>query len=77
MLGRRTKLAMRDSERYEAQAQLVLRMATRAESPAEKQVFLNIADGWKKLAEEAARNERQREPLRPREARSFNPKNGD
>lgn len=68
---------MRDSQRYEAQAQLVLRMAARAESPAERQVFLNIADGWKKLAEEAARNERQSEPARPHETRSFNPKNGD
>jgi hypothetical protein len=62
---------MRDSKRYEAQAELVLRMAARAESPAERQVFLNIADGWKKLAEEAGRNERQTENQRPREQRSF------
>ena len=48
---------MRDSERYEAQAQTVLRMAVRAGSPAEKQVYLNIAEGWRKLAAEAARNE--------------------
>jgi hypothetical protein len=65
---------MRDSRRYEAQAQMVLRMAARAESPAERQVFLNIADGWKKLAEEAARNERQSEANRPAEARSFSPR---
>ncbi|MDB5423449.1 MAG: hypothetical protein JWQ29_865 [Phenylobacterium sp.] len=48
---------MRDSERYEAQADTVLRMAARAESAAEKQVYLNIADGWRQLAAEAARNE--------------------
>jgi hypothetical protein len=65
---------MRDSKRYQAQAELVLRMAARAESPAERQVFLNIADGWKRLAEEAARNERQNEGARPPEPRSFNPK---
>jgi hypothetical protein len=65
---------MRDSQRYEAQAQLVLRMAARAESPAERQVFLNIADGWKRLAEEAARNERQSEAGRPPETRSFSPR---
>jgi len=68
---------MRDSKRYEAQAQLVLRMAARAESAAEKQVFLNIADGWKRLAEEAARNERQSESNRPAEGRSFSPKDRD
>jgi hypothetical protein len=64
---------MRDSRRYQAQAELVLRMAARAESPAERQVFLNIADGWKRLAEEADRNERQSEGARPPEPRSFNP----
>jgi hypothetical protein len=68
---------MRDSQRYEAQAQLVLRMAARAESTAERQVFLNIADGWKKLAEEAARNERRRGEVRPPETRSFHPKDDD
>jgi hypothetical protein len=58
---------MRDSERYEAQAQTVLRMAGRAGSPAEKQVYLNIADGWRRLAAEAARNEDRVGP----EQRSF------
>jgi len=48
---------MRDSERYEAQAVTVLRMAARAESAAEKHVYQNIADGWRRLAAEAARNE--------------------
>ena len=61
---------MRDSQRYQVQAETVLRMAARAGSPAEKQVYLNIADGWKRLAAEAARNE-QRE--RPQEPRSFQP----
>ena len=53
---------MRDSERYEAQAQMVLRMAGRAGSSAEKQVYQNIAEGWRKLAAEAARNEDRIEP---------------
>ncbi|MGZ3376013.1 MAG: hypothetical protein ACXU8S_05390 [Phenylobacterium sp.] len=60
---------MRDSERYDAQADAVFRMAARAESPAEKQVYLSIAEGWRKLAAEAARNERQTN--RPPEPRSF------
>jgi len=58
---------MRDSERYEAQAQAVLRMAARAGSPAEKDVYMNIADGWRRLAAEAARNEHRIDP----EERSF------
>jgi len=58
---------MRDSERYEAQATTVMRMAARAESADEKQVYLNIADGWRKLAAEAARNEERVGP----EQRSF------
>lgn len=66
---------MRDSERYRAQADSVLRMAARADSAAEKQVYLNIADGWKRLAAEAARNERQ--DLRPAEPRSFDSGNGE
>lgn len=64
---------MRDSERYEAQAQTVLRMAARAGSPAEKEVYLNIADGWRRLAAEAARNEHRIGP----EARSFSDKTKD
>lgn len=50
---------MRDSERYLAQADAVARLAVRADSPAEKEVYLNIAEGWRKLAAEAMRNERQ------------------
>jgi len=60
---------MRDSERYQAQAETVLRLAARADSAGEKQVYLSIADGWKRLAAEAARNERQ--GARPPEPRSF------
>jgi len=56
---------MRDSERYLAQAEVVIRMAAHAESEAEKSVYLTIADGWRKLAAEVQRNER------PPEARSF------
>ncbi|MFI4964565.1 MAG: hypothetical protein ACHP9T_04275 [Caulobacterales bacterium] len=66
---------MHDSERYEAQADAVLRMAARAESPAERQVCLDIAEGWRKLAAEAARNERRGE--RPPEPRSFDSEMGE
>jgi hypothetical protein len=45
-------------------------MAAKAGSAAEKQVYLNIADGWTRLAAEAARNERR---ARPPEQRSFKP----
>jgi hypothetical protein len=64
---------MRDSERYMAQAEAVLRMASRAGSPAEREVYTTIAEGWRKLAGEAQRNER-REPSTSRivpEPRSF------
>jgi len=60
---------MRDSEPYQAQAETVLRMAARANSPAEQQVYQRIADGWKRLAAEAARNEQR--DVRPFEPRSF------
>lgn len=49
---------MRDSERYMAQAEAVLRMAGRAASGAERQIYESIAEGWRKLAQEAGRNER-------------------
>jgi hypothetical protein len=64
---------MRDSERYLAQAEAVTRMAARSASPAEKEVYLNIAEGWRKLAAEVSRNERPHEPLGAlrEEARSF------
>jgi hypothetical protein len=50
---------MRDSERYMAQAEAVMRMASRAGSPAERDVYETIAEGWRKLALEAKRNERR------------------
>jgi hypothetical protein len=59
---------MKDSERYLAQAETVMRMAARAESPAEKDVYLTIAEGWRRLAAEVQRNEVQNED------RSFKPK---
>ena len=58
---------MRDSERYLIQAETVMKMAARAESPAERDVYLSIAEGWRKLAAEVQRNE---PPLEPR---SFKP----
>jgi hypothetical protein len=48
---------MKDSERYLAQAETVMRMAARAASPAEKEVYLTIAEGWRRLAAEVRRNE--------------------
>jgi len=54
---------MRDSERYIAQAESVLRMAARAANPAEREVYETIAEGWRKLAGEAKRNEQHDEPL--------------
>jgi hypothetical protein len=68
---------MRDSERYLAQADTVMRMATRADSPAEREVYLNIAEGWRRLAAEVLRNEPHRESeysTVEREARSFRPR---
>ena len=56
------------SDRYRMQAEVVMRLAAKAESPAEKEVYLSIADGWRKLAAEALRNERQD---RPPEKRTF------
>jgi len=62
---------MRDSERYEAQAEAVVRMAARAGSDAEKEVYLNIADGWRRLAAVVARNEERAEGNVAPEPRSF------
>jgi hypothetical protein len=53
------------------QAEVVMRLAAKADSPAEKHVYLSIADGWRKLAAEALRNERQDQPQAAREHRSF------
>ena len=48
-----------------------MRLAAKADSPAEKEVYLSIAEGWRKLAAEALRNERQDLPQSPKERRSF------
>jgi hypothetical protein len=56
---------MRDSVRYREQADTVLRLAAKATSRAEKDVYLSIAEGWRKLAAEAERNE-VRVPGEPR-----------
>ncbi|WP_293352281.1 hypothetical protein [Phenylobacterium sp.] len=48
-----------------------MRLAARADNPAEKDVYLSIAEGWRKLAAEALRNERQDLPQAAKERRSF------
>ncbi|HKP79530.1 MAG TPA: hypothetical protein VJU34_10440 [Phenylobacterium sp.] len=48
-----------------------MRLAAKADSPAEKEVYLSIAEGWRKLALEALRNERQDKPEAAKERRSF------
>jgi hypothetical protein len=55
------------SDRYRMQAEVVMRLAAKAGSSAEKDVYLQIAEGWRKLAAEALRNERQDLPRRPGE----------
>jgi hypothetical protein len=65
---------MRDSERYIAQAEAVMRMAARAASGPERKVYKTIAEGWRKLANEARRNERHDEPRIAPEMRSFRDK---
>lgn len=67
---------MRDSERYMAQADAVLRMAARAESPAEREVYETIADGWRKLAAEARRNEQHDESAWEADDRPFRQASG-
>ena len=64
---------MRDSERYMAQAEAVLMMANRAATPAERRVYETIAEGWRKLAAEARRNEQHDAKVTPitPEPRSF------
>lgn len=53
------------------QAEVVMRLAAKADSPAEKEVYISIAEGWRKLALEALRNERQDLPQAATERRSF------
>ena len=54
-----TPQSLSDSDRYRMQAEVVMRLAGKAESQAERDVYLSIAEGWRKLAAEALRNERQ------------------
>ena len=58
---------MTDGDRYRDQADAVLRLAAKATSAAEKDVYLSIAEGWCRLAVEAERTARRRPP----EPRSF------
>ena len=53
-----------------------MRLAANAESPAEKEVYLSIAEGWRKLAAEALRHEKQ-ESEAPRERRTFRDDDAD
>ena len=55
---------MRDSELYMAQSEAVTRMARRAASAAEREVYETIANGWRKLAREARRNEQHEAVVR-------------
>ncbi len=48
-----------------------MRLAAKAGSQTEKDVYLQIAEGWRKLALEALRNERQDMPRAAGEQRSF------
>lgn len=48
-----------------------MRLAAKAGSAAEKDVYLSIAEGWRKLAAEALRNERQDVPRAASEPRTF------
>ena len=59
------------SDRYRMNAEVVMRLAAKSGSPAEKEVYLQIAAGWRKLAAEALRNERQDLPRVADEDRSF------
>jgi hypothetical protein len=50
---------LNSSDRYRMQAEVVMRLAAKAESTMEQELYLSIAEGWRKLAAEALRNERQ------------------
>ncbi|MDB5420016.1 MAG: hypothetical protein JWP50_3435, partial [Phenylobacterium sp.] len=56
---------------YIAQAEAVLRMAARAASRPERKVYETIAEGWRRLATEARRNERRDGPRIVPTMRSF------
>jgi hypothetical protein len=57
---------MRDSVRYREQADTVMRLAAKADSQAERDVYASIAEGWRKLADEAQRNEGHKVADEPR-----------
>ena len=59
------------SDRYRQQAEVVMRLAAKADSKAEQEVYLQIAEGWRKLAAEALRHELQDAPRAAAERRSF------
>jgi hypothetical protein len=61
---------MMDSARYREQAEAVMRLAAKAVTPSERDVYLSIAAGWRKLAAEAEHAERGVAP----EQRSFKPR---
>ena len=48
---------MTERARYRDQADAVCRMAAKAASDAEREVYLSIAEGWRRLATEAERHE--------------------
>lgn len=60
---------LNSSDRYRQQAEIVMRLAAKADSRAEKDVYMSIAEGWRRLALEALRNERQDRPGEPRSFR--------
>ena len=49
---------MRASARYLEQAEAVTRLAAKAAGSPERDVYLSIAEGWRRLAAEAERGER-------------------
>lgn len=61
---------MRDSARYREQAETVMRLAAKAGSQAERDVYVSIAEGWRKLADEAERNEGRKVATEPRSLRA-------
>lgn len=63
---------LNSSDRYRMQAEVVMRLAAKAESTVEQELYLSIAEGWRKLAAEALRNERQDVPAETRTFRDTN-----
>jgi len=57
---------LNSSDRYRMQAEVVMRLAAKAESTMEQELYLSIAEGWRKLAAEALRSERQDVPAETR-----------